>query len=98
MHKYVASFAILLLLSGCASNKVWTKPYFTQQEFYRDNSQCMAMSQGAANPQMMYTGGNAFTSGFASGWNQGSAIGSTFTRNRIYNQCMYGMGWHLVDK
>lgn len=87
---------ILLLIvavscTGCA-NKVWTHSSRSTQEFYRDSARCESMSNSAGNPQMMQGG-----SAFANGWNQGAAIGAAGASKRIYQNCMYGEGWYLVD-
>lgn len=77
---------ILVLLAGCAT--VWYKPGSTQQQFYRDNSQCMAMA-GSGNSQQIQNNWNpAFR-----GYNQGAAIGAAANQKAIYQQCMMGNGW-----
>jgi len=90
--KKVFLMFIVLSCTGCA-NKVWTHSAKSTQEFYRDSANCEAMSNSAGSGQMMYGG-----SAFANGWNQGSAIAAANSRDRIFNNCMYGEGWFLIDE
>lgn len=80
-----------LCCSGCA-NKVWTHSSKSNLAFYQDSARCEAMANSAGGGQMMYGG-----SSFANGWNQGAAMGAATSRSRIYNNCMKGEGWYLVD-
>lgn len=82
---------IVVVCAGCAG-RVWTNPSKGQQEFYEDSARCEAMANSAGNGQIM-KGDNSF----ASGWNEGSAIGSTISRNRIFKNCMMGAGWRLEN-
>lgn len=91
----------LLVLSGCAGEKIWVNYNKTIQDFYADRATCNSMSQGISNPQI-YTpttiGPGNFSSGFSQGWNMGSAIGAAAERDRIFSDCMMGHGWVLHDK
>jgi hypothetical protein len=85
------AFLIILLavLVGCAS-RTWSHSQKGQQDFYRENSQCMAMAgSGQANPMV------AGDTPFARGYNQGAAMGAQANQQTIYQQCMYGNGWYL---
>ncbi len=88
--KYFTMILILLLLSACAK-KVWMHESKDQQEFYQDNSKCLAMSGSAGTTQIL-----PGTDPISKGWNQGSAINAAEMRNDIYYQCMMGQGWKLV--
>jgi len=80
-------------LAGCASNRAWTHPSKTTQDFYRDRAKCRTMGNSAGSEQIM-----PGDSAFARGWNQGSAIGAASERQEIFSDCMHGEGWYLVDK
>lgn len=90
MKKVFLAFFIVFC-TGCA-NKVWMHSSKSQQDFYQDCAKCEAMSNSAGSGQIMYGG-----SAFANGWNQGSAIGSSISRDRIFKNCMMGEGWYLAD-
>lgn len=99
MKKGIAIAAALISLSGCA-NKVWNKYGATQQEFYQDRAECLAMS-GPGNYQINtpnQTGYGNFNSGFQQGWNSAAAIGAASASGRIFNDCMMGRGWSLVSE
>lgn len=85
-------FIVLLLVvlsTGCASRK-WYHSEKGQQDFYRENSQCMAMAgSGQANPMVQGS------TPFAQGYNQGVAMRAQANQRMIYEQCMYGNGWSL---
>lgn len=90
---------MLLLFSGCATEKAWYNPNKTSQEFYQDLSMCEAMSNSAGSSQIMpggYAGG--FVGGFTNTWNRMSAIEADRSRERIFGNCMMGNGWSIVDK
>ena len=79
-----------ILVTGCASSGVWHHQSKSTQDFYQDNSQCMAMAgTGQANQVA------GATDSFAQGFNLGSAIRTQSDRNLIHEQCMYGNGWYL---
>lgn len=75
-----------LLLAGCSTT--WTHPSKSQQDFYRDNSQCMSMA-GAGQAQPMMPGAGAVQSGY----NQGVAMGAAANQKTMYEHCMFGNGW-----
>lgn len=37
-------YLIVLLLAGCAKEMLWTKPTFSDQEFFQDRGQCQAQA------------------------------------------------------
>lgn len=87
MHSLV--YLVLLTLCACASPKAWHHESKGQQDFYRDNSECMAMAgsgQGTTIP-----GGGPFMSGY----NQGAAMQAAANQRTIHRQCMFGRGWAL---
>lgn len=90
--------AVLLMLVGCQATYSWSHWTKNTQQFYGDNSTCLAMSNGISAPQPYVAGPgmNSFGNGFVSGMNQGAAIQSNRMRTNIYNQCMQGEGWYLV--
>lgn len=76
-------------LCACAT-PTWRHESKGQQDFYRDNSQCMAMAgSGQANPMV------AGNTPFAQGYNQGAAMGAAANQRTIHQQCMFGNGWYL---
>jgi hypothetical protein len=77
---------LLIMLAGCA--EPWHQAGATQQDFYRDNSQCLAMSQGG---HTQVTAGNDPAT---AGYNQGQATMAAYAASSIYEQCMLGKGWH----
>ncbi|EHJ3657704.1 hypothetical protein J9T75_002923 [Salmonella enterica] len=90
---------LFLTLTGCAQ-KVWYNPEKSTQQFYADNANCTAMSQGVSSNQIQpsYGYNSAFGSGFVQGFNTTNAIMAANTKNQIYSDCMMGNGWTLVDK
>lgn len=87
-------------LIGCSADKVWANRSKNTQQFYADKAECQAMSNsGGSNSQIMPTFGSpGFGTGFSQGWNTGSAISSAAARNDIFESCMMGRGWLLVEK
>ncbi|MBP5991368.1 MAG: hypothetical protein KA766_15300 [Piscinibacter sp.] len=79
---------LVVLLAACASTK-WSNSSKSQQDFYRENSQCMAMA-GSGQAQPMMPGAGVVQSGY----NQGVAIGAAANQRAIYEQCMMGNGWY----
>ncbi len=76
--------AMVMLLGGCASTpKVWTKQGATQEEFKRDNYECVLQSK------VSWSGGQADESGLAS---------AKLQANKRYRMCMESKGYTLVDK
>ena len=87
--------APFLLLIGCAGTQYWLHNTKGTQEFYKDNSECLALASGAVGPtQIMPVSGNpGFATGFAQGWNQGAAARAQQDRQTIYKHCLMGRGW-----
>lgn len=102
MHiKYI--FTIIfscVVISGCASNtKYWdsSEPK-SSQEFYKDRSECNAMSRYQIQQPVYYDPSpSGLASGFMSGFNIAGANDSGYDRG-IFNDCMMGRGWYLVSK
>lgn len=80
--------ALALLLCACASKTVWMHQSKGQQDFYRENSECLAMAGAGQAPQMM-----PGTNPVAAGFNQGAAMRAQANQREIYEQCMMGRGW-----
>jgi len=80
----------LLALGACATPKVWRHTSKGQQDFYRDNSQCMAMAGSGHAPSMVPGAG-----GMMQGYNQGAAMQALANQRAIHQQCMLGNGWVL---
>lgn len=78
-----------LMTVACAS-PTWRHSTKSQQEFYQDNSQCMAMAGSGQSNQIMP--GNT---PFSQGYNQGAAMGAAANRRTIHEQCMFGRGYTL---
>ena len=89
MKNIIAVILVSVAISGCAQ-KQWYGSGMSQQQFYRDNSQCLAMS-GSGNSNQIIQGNNSF----ANGYNQMGAMMAQSNSNRIYEQCMMGNGWWL---
>jgi hypothetical protein len=86
---------------GCANQMVWYNPGKSQQQFHAENAECLAMGSSAAGSQQIiptYPTGNPTYNAYAQGWNMGSAIKASNTRDQIYNDCMMGRGWSYVSK
>jgi hypothetical protein len=81
------TFVLCLLLEGCSAP--WSQAGASQQDFYRDNSACMAMSGGAGGAQVQ-----AANSPVTAGYNAGQAAAASQMQGAIYEQCMLGKGWH----
>lgn len=89
MRKTLIAAAALALLLGCAQ-KQWHHNAKSQQDFYRDNSQCMAMA-GSGQSQQIAANSNPVLQGY----NQGAAMAAAGNQRAIHEQCMYGNGWQL---
>ena len=87
--KHHSVLAIALLATACAS-PTWRHASKDTQEFYKDNSQCMAMGGSGQAPQVV-DNKNPVTQGY----NQGLAMRAQANQQMIYEQCMYGNGWSL---
>jgi hypothetical protein len=85
--------ATVLILTGCASAPTWRHATKSAQEFYQDNSRCMAMS-GSGQANQVVDAKDPFTQGF----NQGLAMRAQGNQKLIHEQCMYGNGWYLSSK
>lgn len=85
------------MTTGCQSQYTWSHGTKNTQQFYSDNSRCLAMGNSITAPQPYSSslGMNSFGNGFVSGMNQASAAQSNRMRDEIYNQCMQGEGWSL---
>ena len=82
--------ALSALMTVACASPTWRHSAKSQQEFYRDNSECMAMS-GAGQPNQIMQGNTPF----AQGYNQGAAMGAAADRRTIHEQCMFGRGYTL---
>ena len=87
--KHNSIIFIALLATGCAT-PTWRHANKGTQEFYRDNSQCMAMGGSGQAPQVADNKDPVMQ-----GYNQGLAMGAQANQRMIYQQCMYGNGWSL---
>ncbi len=84
MKKVLLMLAIVMLLGGCPSTKkIWTKQGATQEEFIRDNDECVRQSR------VSWSGGESDESGRAS---------AKLQANKLYKMCMESKGYALVDK
>lgn len=79
-----------ILVTGCASSATWRHQSKGSQDFYQDNSRCMAMA-GTGQANQIVGAKDPFSQGF----NQGAAIQAQSNQQVIYEQCMYGNGWYL---
>jgi len=78
-----------LLLAGCSTT--YRQAGKTQMDFYNDLTECEARaSMATGSQQIAYAGTN---NPFASGWNQGAAIGAAARQRRIIDYCLKGKGW-----
>ncbi len=89
MLKMLAVILAITTISGCAQKR-WHSYGKTQQQFYQENAQCLAMSGSGASSQIIQ--GN---SSFANGYNQMGAMMAQSNKTNIYQQCMMGNGWWL---
>lgn len=88
-----------LILSACAPQKQYwdSAADMTDQDFYRDKSECSSMAQSSSQQQIHY---NPSPSGFADGFINGfniMAAGQSGTSTEIFNDCMMGRGWFLTS-
>ena len=81
----LSSLTCALCLAGCAEH--WNQAGASREDFYRDNSQCLALSQGPS--AQVAAGSDPATVG----WNRGQAYMSAYAADQIYQQCMLGRGW-----
>ena len=82
----LSSLTCALCLAGCAH--AWQRAGASREDFYRDNSGCLALSQGGAGAQAL-PGNDAATAGY----NRGAAFMAAQASSTIYEQCMLGRGW-----
>ena len=73
-----------LTLAGCASEMVWTRQSFTQQEFRRDDYECGRDSR-------TFGGGSGVIGGIM-------IIQAQRQADRMYRDCMLAKGWTLVKE
>ena len=90
----------LLFLIGCATPRHWVHQTKTEQAFYQDNSECLALASNAVgNTQVIpVTGPPGFATGFIQGWNQGAAGRAKHNQRTIYQHCLMGRGWQQQQK
>lgn len=91
MSRPIAVLCLPAVAACASSGLVWQNPGKTQQDFYQDNSQCMAMAGAGQQPQVMQA-----DSAVLRGWNMGAAAQSAENQRTIHQQCMMGKGWWLV--
>jgi hypothetical protein len=102
--KNIAMMAVILFAcGGCAAQRVWDNPDKTHQQFYQDMARCEAMSNSAGSQQIAPTyfppgQANNPMASFAQGWNMGSASNTAAARERIFDNCMRGEGWALLER
>jgi hypothetical protein len=84
--------AAVLILTGCGSASTWRHATKGAQEFYQDNSRCMAMA-GAGQANQIVDAKNPVIAGY----NQGLAARAQSNQQLIKEQCMYGSGWYLSN-
>lgn len=99
---YIAiGISVVISLSSCAERLTWYHPARSNQEFYRDKAYCgsMASGGGATNTQIYAPTGTSrgFMGGFTQTHNTMSAINAQNEIDEIFNDCMLGKGWILVD-
>lgn len=85
----------LSVLLGCAAeNKmVWRNPNKTEQEFYRDRAQCSSMAGFGGSSQVLPMGDSLSDYGYA----MAASMQINENRQRIFNDCMMGQGWRLMN-
>lgn len=97
-----------LFLFGCAKDKYWVHSAKGQEDFYRENSQCMAQGgfgQPSGNSVTILPGNSnqsqsSVTSAQAAMLSAQQSEANRLLRkqrNTIYTQCMKGFGWSLVE-
>jgi hypothetical protein len=72
-------------LAGCAEH--WHRAGASGEDFYRDNSSCLALSNGGS-AQVAQASGPVLQ-----GYNAGAAMAAASQADAIYQQCMLGHGW-----
>lgn len=87
---------IIIALTGCSHHVYFSKPNTSDQEYYKDKSECHAfanLGQSRAMEQIYYTGDDAF----ASGYNTAAAIISNSDSDfeELYVDCMRGRGYKV---
>ena len=94
--------SIVLSLIGCSKRLTWYNPARSNQEYHRDRAYCRSMASGggATNTQIYAPAGTSrgFMSGFTQTHNTISAINAQDEIDGIFNDCMLGQGWILVDE
>lgn len=97
--KWILTAFVLLICAACAPQLYWRHVSKGQQDFYRDNSQCMALG-GYGNSNQIVAGSTlGMSEAEVAMQNAQMASAARAQRKRkesIYEQCMMGNGWELV--
>jgi hypothetical protein len=83
--KRIAIASSIILLSGCANNKVWEKPGATQAEFAQEKYACMQQSQSRVSTASVNQYG-------------GGGFSAVTTNKPLFDACMNARGWYLQEK
>ena len=83
------AMALGLLVSGCATKMIWTKDNYSEEEFKRDNYQCVQESR------TQWSGGGSGLIGLSI-MATAQASAQTQAKN-LYKMCMESKGWNLMD-
>jgi len=78
-------------LSGCASEKVWSKPGLNQTEFDRDFTRCSREAAAA-------TSSLALSVDFNNNADLERGLDRSMRRDALMNKCMYSQGYKLEGR
>ena len=103
----IGAILSLLVVAGCETipepipepipERHWAHESASQQQFYQDNSNCMAMSGNVSAPQYSTDTPNRYLNAMNAGMNDGAAANAAAMQTDIYYQCMMGRGYYMEE-
>lgn len=100
MPKHAFAFVAIMFLAGCAATSPgysWRHENASEQQFYADNSQCMAMSSQGSALQYSTDTPNEYLNAANAGSNDAIAAAAQQRQVDIHAQCMLGRGYWLEE-
>jgi hypothetical protein len=102
MFKSIVLLLSILILASCATGPlykdVWTKNYFTQYDFSRDNSYCQTRATTAKSAYLVSHRVPDNGSTGAALTNYAANLGSGKASRNAYSSCMYERQWRQESR
>ena len=87
--RFWVALIAMVILAGCATNQVWTKPDFDQGEWARDRYECSYNAQMLCRDYYTYrTVGAALA----------ASINESICQVTHQKECLSARGYYLVDR